>query len=156
MNREAFREACARFATGITVATVIGTDGQPYGLTANSFSAVSEQPPLVSVCVNHRTVAHAHFEASEVFAINILAEEQKHLSVRFSSKGGERFTGLAWEKGKTGAPLLAQSLVQLECRITHRVAAGDHTIFVGEVVRAAWRDGRPLVYYFRDYRSIAD
>lgn len=154
MEREAFREACARYATGITVATVIGADGHPQGLTANSFSSVSWNPPLVLVCVDHRAAVHEHFFASDAFAINILAEDQRELSVRFATAGAERFEGLDWEKGGTGAPLISGALAHLECRTTHRHVAGDHTIFVGEVVRAASREGRPLVYFYRDYRSL--
>lgn len=156
MDREAFREACARYATGVTVATVIGTDGRPQGLTANSFSSVSWNPPLVLICVDHRATVHEHFYASDSFAINVLGESQRELSVRFASPGAERFRDLPWTKGITGAPLIEGALAHLDCRTTHRHVAGDHTIFVGEVVQAVARDDRPLVYYYRNYRSIKD
>lgn len=156
MDKEAFREACARFATGITVATVIGTDGKPQGLTANSFSSVSWNPPLVLVCVDHRAAVHEHFYASESFAINILGDAQRELSVRFASPGEDRFKEIEWTRGTTGAPLISGALAQLDCRTTHRHVAGDHTIFVGEVVQAAVHDGRPLVYFYRNYRSLGE
>ncbi len=155
MDRQAFREACARYATGITVATVTGRDGRPHGLTANSFSSVSWNPPLVLVCVDHRATVHDQFYAAESFAINILAETQKDVSIRFAT-AEDRFEGIAWTPGETGAPLLDEALACLECRTTHRLAAGDHTIFIGEVIRAASHEGRPLVYYLRHYRKLVD
>ena len=155
MDRESFREACARYATGITIATVIGTDGSAQGLTANSFSSVSWNPPLVLVCVDHRASVHEHFYASDSFAINILAEDQREISNRFASSGEDRFEGVKWSEGVLGVPLIDEALAHLECRTTHRHLAGDHTIFVGEVTRATAREGRPLVYFHRDYRKIA-
>ena len=154
MDRESFREACARYATGITIATVIGVDGRPQGLTANSFSSVSWTPPLVLVCVDIRASVHAHFYASDSFGINILAEDQQAVSNRFASSGEDRFDDVKWNEGALGVPLIEGALAHMECRTTHRHLAGDHTIFVGEVVRATAREGRPLVYYFRDYRKI--
>jgi flavin reductase (DIM6/NTAB) family NADH-FMN oxidoreductase RutF len=154
--QEAFRQACARYATGITVATVTGGDGRPHGLTANSFSSVSWAPPMVLVCVAHSASAYRQFLEAESFAINILAEEQRELSVRFAGPSDDRFEGVVWRPGEaTGAPLLEGVLASLECRTTHRVDAGDHTVFIGAVAAAASRDGRPLVYFLRDYRAIA-
>lgn len=155
MLKEAFRQACARYATGITVATVTDVEGRPHGLTANSFSSVSWEPPMVLVCVDHGASAYRQFHEAPAFAINILAEEQRSLSVRFAGPADERFEGVGWRPGEAaGAPLLDGVLGWLECRTTHRVDAGDHTVFIGEVVSADSRDGRPLVYFFRDYRVI--
>lgn len=155
MDRQAFRDACAHYATGITVATVVDGDGRPHGLTANSFTSVSWDPPLVLVCVDHRATVYRHFYASESFAINILTEAQKDVSVRFAT-AEDRFDGIVWQPGIAGSPLLEGALAQLECRTVHRYLAGDHTIFVGEVIRAASIEGRPLVYYLRHYRKLPD
>lgn len=155
MLQEDFRQACARYATGITVATVTDGNGQPHGLTANSFSSVSWAPPMVLVCVAHGASAYPRFFEAAAFAINILAEEQRDLSVRFAGPADDRFEGVVWRPGEaTGAPLLEGVLASLECRTIHRVDAGDHTVFIGEVAAASSRDGRPLVYFFRDYRAI--
>lgn len=156
MLQEAFREACARYATGITVATVMDETGRPHGLTANSFSSVSWEPPMVLVCVDHKATAHAQFLAAPGFAINILSDRQQDVSVRFAGPADERFEGINWRPGPAvGAPLLEGVLAWLECETTHRVEAGDHTVFIGKVKGAdALRDARPLVYFLRNYRLL--
>ncbi len=156
MLKEAFREACARYATGITVATVTDAEGRPHGLTANSFSSVSWEPPMVLVCVDHRATAHPQFLAADAFAINILSDLQRDISIRFAGPADERFEGLAWHPGRaTGAPLLPGVLAWLECATTHRVEAGDHTVFIGEVKAAGSElDANPLIYFLRHYREI--
>lgn len=150
----ALRTACGRFATGITVATVLGRDGTPYGLTANSFTSVSCSPPLVLICIDHRTNALPHFRANPIFGINVLEENQRDLSVRFSQRQGDRFAGLAWKLSDAGVPLLNGALAQLECSAAQVLEAGDHTIFIGEVFNANWKDGRPLVYYASRYNTL--
>lgn len=154
LDLEHFREACARYATGITVATVVDATGAPHGLTASSFTSVSWLPPLVLVCIDHRATAHEHFKTARSFAINILGEEQKELSVRFATPAPDRFKGVAWKPGILGAPLLENVLAWLECEVDQIVNAGDHTVFIGEVKNAFARDGRPLVYFYRDYRHL--
>jgi flavin reductase (DIM6/NTAB) family NADH-FMN oxidoreductase RutF len=155
LNQEAFREACAHWTTGITIATVIGADGEPYGLTASSFTPVSLRPPLVLVSIDHKATLHHHFASAFCFAVNILAEDQRDLSARFARHAQHRFHHVAWSVGELGAPLLDGVLAWLECRVTQRVDAGDHTLLLGEVRHTAAREGRPLVYFYRDYRKIA-
>src|SRR5271157_4807342 len=91
---EEFRRACARYATGVTVTTVEGRDGTPEGLTVNSFTSVSLEPPLVLVCIDKSASAHPHFMAARGFAINVLAEDQIDLSQHFATSAGDRFEGL--------------------------------------------------------------
>jgi flavin reductase (DIM6/NTAB) family NADH-FMN oxidoreductase RutF len=150
-----YRRACSRFATGITIATIAGVDGSPQGLTANSFSSVSLDPPLVLVSVDVAASVHVHFVAAKSFAINILDETQRELSERFAFGRGDRFEGLDWAPGITGAPVIAGSLAVLECVVREHFEGGDHTIFLGEVVRAESRDGQPLIYYASEYRRLA-
>ena len=149
-----FRRACARFATGITVATVSGDDGRPYGITANSFTSVSCSPPLVLICVDHRSSALLHFRACSTFGINVLDETQRDHSVRFSQKQSDRFEDIAWRMSDTGVPLLDGVLAQIECWVRQSLDAGDHTIFIGEVFRAWHRDGEPLLYFGSEYRGL--
>jgi flavin reductase (DIM6/NTAB) family NADH-FMN oxidoreductase RutF len=149
------RAACACFATGVTVATVLGDDGQPQGFTANSFTSVSCSPPLILICIDHRTTALHHFRANPLFGINVLAESQRDLSVRFSQRQADRFAGIEWTLSDCGVPLLDGVLATLECSATQVLDAGDHTIFIGEVFRANWRDGRPLVFYGSLYGELA-
>ena len=151
-----FRRACSRFATGITVCTVCGKDGTPYGLTANSFTSVSCCPPLVLICVDHRSSLIPIFRDSPYFGVNILAAGQKHLSVRFSQQPEDRFRGIDWNRSAAGVPILAGVLASFECLATQMVDAGDHTIFIGEVVRAEYGEGKPLIYYGSSYHSVSE
>jgi len=152
----AFRRACARFATGITVSTVSGEDGTPYGITANSFTSVSCAPPLVLICIDHRATGLHHFRGSSAFAINVLDESQRDHSVRFSQRKSDRFEGIAWRMSDAGLPLLDGVIAQLECWVRQTLDAGDHTIFIGEVFRVWHRDGPPLLYYASEYRGLRD
>jgi flavin reductase (DIM6/NTAB) family NADH-FMN oxidoreductase RutF len=150
-----FRAACGRFATGITVATVAGADGKPQGMTANSFVSISLEPPLVAVCVEREASIHEHFTVAKAFGISILDETQRSVSDRFAYGAGDRFEGIGWTAGPLGSPLLEGTLVQLDCAIVQQVAAGDHTLFIGEVRHAVAADeGRPLLYFASAYRRM--
>ena len=153
IDKNEFRQALGHFAAGVTIITTRGADGAPYGLTATAFSSVSLDPPLVLVCVDKKSETYPHF-ASGVFAVNLLTSKQEGLSGTFAKSGGDKFAGMTCEQGNTGAPLLADTLGYLECRIVHTYAGGDHTIFVGEVVATRMRDGDPLLYYRGVYRQI--
>lgn len=149
-----FRHACGRFATGVTIATVLDAGGLPHGLTVNSFSSVSLEPPLISICLGHAVTVIEHFRESRHFGINILTEDQRDLSDRFASKGLDRFIGIEWYRGETGAPLLPGVLAAIECEQRHRVAAGDHDIFIAEMLSARVLEGQPLLYYASHYRTV--
>ncbi len=155
MDKSRFRRVCGRFATGVTVATAFGADGTPHGMTANSFSSVSLEPPLVLICVGHTATILPHIRTAESFGINILTEGQQHISELFARKGYDRFDGVAWHRGETGVPLLRGVLATMECARRQIVASGDHDIIVGEVVRAHWNDDeRPLVYFAGQYLRL--
>ena len=96
LDREVFRKTCARFTTGIAVATVSGTDGAPYGITVNSFTSVSAAPPLVLVCIDYRSSVLTHFRGSAWYAINVLSDAQQELSERFAARVPDRFHNLGW------------------------------------------------------------
>jgi len=149
------RRACGAFATGVAVATVMGRDGKPHGLTINSFTSVSLEPPLVLVCVARRAASHGPFSSADVFAINILASDQEALSTHFASSHPNRFAGIEWDHGELGAPVLRGALAVIECETYQRVEAGDHSIFIGLVRRASTRDGEGLVYFRGAYRQMA-
>jgi flavin reductase (DIM6/NTAB) family NADH-FMN oxidoreductase RutF len=151
-----YRQTCARFATGITVVTVVDENGHPHGMTVNSFSSVSLDPPLILVSIDLRNAILGHFLTSRYFAINILAEHQQHLSRRFSSTSENRFRDVDWHKGQTGVPLLDGVLGHLECAVTQTFEAGDHTVLIGEVLFAGYRQGRPLVYFGSSYQNLAE
>src|SRR5579871_4479927 len=108
-----FRRTCARFATGVTIVTVLDTLGHPHGMTVNSFSSVSLDPPLVLVSIDLKNAILGHFVSSSIFAISVLAEHQEDLSRRFSSASENRFLNLDWSRGVLGAPVLEGVLAQL-------------------------------------------
>jgi flavin reductase (DIM6/NTAB) family NADH-FMN oxidoreductase RutF len=153
-DSEAFRQACALFATGVAVATVRAQDGTPHGLTVSSFTSVSIEPPLILICIDFGCPFLAHFRLSTHFAVNVLSEAQRELSVTFAQKPEGRFEGVDWFTHKSGAPLLRGSLAIVECRAASILETGDHAIFVGEVEHAQWSPGEPLLYFNRDYRSL--
>ena len=149
-----FRLACGRFATGVSIATVLDRQGSPHGLTVSSFTSVSLDPPLVLICLGHAVTVIDQFRGAKYFGINVLREEQRDLSERFARKGFDRFDGLPWNPGVTGVPLLPGALAAMECEIEQRVPAGDHDILVGRMVRMAVEEGNPLIHYASRYRGL--
>lgn len=154
LDRDVFRKTCARYATGIAIATVSGSDGTPYGLTVNSFTSVSAAPPLVLVCIDYRSTVLSHFRSSAWYGINVLSEQQESVSTRFAARIPDRFESLNWSRGQTGVPVLRDCLATLECSVVQTVEAGDHAIFIAEVVRAEAREGNPLLYFGSQYRRL--
>ena len=154
VTSEEFRRACGRFATGITIASVVDAKGVPHGLTVSSFTSVSLDPPLILICLGHAVSAIHHFRAASHFGINILAEGQRALSAHFARKGHDRFEGVAWQAGPTGVPLLAGVLAAIECSVYRIVPMGDHDILVGEVVHTQVHEGEPLLHLGGKYRKF--
>ena len=149
-----YRKACAQFVTGITVVTVLDSNDHPHGMTVNSFSSVSLDPPLVLVSIDLRNSILGHFLATPSFAINILAEGQESLSQRFSSVSERRFEGVEWHTSALGNPLLDAVLAHLECSVARSFEAGDHIILIGQVEHASYSEGKPLVYFDSGYQSL--
>ena len=156
LDAQLFRRVCGRFASGITIATVLDEEGRAQGLTANSFTSVSLSPALVLVCVDHRSKVLTHLKRSAYFGINILDEIQRPLSDRFAGSGYDRFEGIEWQPGNTGVPLFPDCLAAMECRRTESLTAGDHDILIGEVMHLRCRDGQPLIYFASQYRQLAN
>lgn len=154
IEKQLFRQVCGKFASGITIVTVLDNTGAPHGMTANSFTSVSMDPPLVLVCVDHRARILEHFHFSYHFAINILSAGQRPLSDRFAGSGYDRFAGVEWKPGETGVPLLPDVLASIECARTNVVTAGDHDILIGEVLHVNFQDGDPLLFYGSQYRQL--
>ncbi len=123
-------------------------------MTLSAFSSLSLDPPLVLVCIGEAASIAGAIAAADHFAVNILDEEQEHLSRRFSEKDADRFESIAITRGTAGLPLLDGALAHVECRITARHRGGDHTIVVGEVVATAAREGHPLLYYRGGYARL--
>ena len=149
-----FRKTVGQFAAGVTVVTTRAPDGRPQGLTVSSFCSVSLEPPLVLVCVDHRSETHAGFKASGVFGVSILEESQEDLSRRFATAGEDKFHGIELITGRSGVALIPGALAHLECRIVKAPDAGDHTVYIGEVTSLGMWPGRPLLYHASAYHRL--
>jgi flavin reductase len=151
-----FRKAMACFATGVTVITV-DQDGEVHGMTANAFTSVSLDPPLVLVCVDHRARTHAHLHARKRFGVNVLSSTQQAIA-EYYSRSAETHqhaeaAGARFERTAHGTPVLQGALAYLECRLRKAQSAGDHTIFIAEVEHVEVREGEPLLYFRSQYRN---
>jgi 3-hydroxy-9,10-secoandrosta-1,3,5(10)-triene-9,17-dione monooxygenase reductase component len=149
-----FRRVLGQFATGVTVVTTRDAQGRPFGLTVNAFCSVSLEPPLVLVCIDRRSEAHPGFSQTGAFNVSVLAEGQEEISRRFAGRRKPKFEGIDLPPGSNGVPLVDGALAFMECRVVGAHAAGDHTIYLGEVLRLGSREGRPLVYHGSAYRKL--
>jgi flavin reductase (DIM6/NTAB) family NADH-FMN oxidoreductase RutF len=148
------RRVLGTFVTGVTVVTTTDEEGGLHGVTANSFSSVSLDPPLVLWSQAVKTHSHPVFFKAERFAVNILAEDQIELSNRFAKSSQEKFAGLGVDVGLGGVPLLRGCNAWLQCRVVSRLPGGDHTIYVGEVESIARAERRPLAFGNGQYLRI--
>ncbi|MCR9070154.1 MAG: flavin reductase family protein [Alphaproteobacteria bacterium] len=150
-----FRAVLGRYATGVTVVTTRAPGGQPVGLTVNSFTSVSLEPPLVLFCLDRDAGSLPAFEAANGFAVNILGVGQEAVSNRFADPQAAKFAEDGFAEWSTGAPILADALAALDCGVHARYDGGDHIILVGRVHRlAVLSDGDPLIYWCGSYRKL--
>jgi flavin reductase (DIM6/NTAB) family NADH-FMN oxidoreductase RutF len=153
-----FRAAVGAFATGVTVVTTSGEE-HSYGMTANAFSSVSLDPPLVLVCVIANSEGSKHIKTNGCFAVNILEAGQEPLSRYFASRdrprGRDAFRDVAHRVGRSGSPILDGAIGYLDCQLHDDHDAGDHQIFIGEVLELGFSsDGTPLVFHGGRYRLV--
>ncbi|WP_417593263.1 alpha/beta fold hydrolase [Parasphingorhabdus sp.] len=149
------RNALGCFATGVTVVTTSGIDGVNVGMTANSFTSVSLDPPLLLVCLAKNLNCLPVFQESDSFAVNVLHIGQQQVSNLFASKSGDRFSETGWEVWGLGVPIIENALANFECKKYAEYDGGDHIILVGEVVRVKFEPRRdPLLYFRGKYRRL--
>ena len=153
---QALRGVLGRFATGVTIITCLDEGGQRVGLTANSFNALSLDPPLVLWSLRRVSPSVAAFRAARHFAINILAESQVELSRRFASPSTDKFADGLWIAGEGGAPVLGGAAAVLECVRTAAQDAGDHVLFIGQVLRLADLAAPPLLFHGGHYHMLGE
>ncbi len=158
LDAEQLRHAMRAWTTGVTVVTATHA-GQQYGMTVNSFTSISLDPPLVSLALKKLTHTHELVEKSGEFAVTILASDQKELSDRFAGKHPEikdRFEGVPTETLTLAAPLIKGGTAYFNCRVVNSIPLGENTLFVAEVVAAQGEGtGEPLVYHNRVYWKLA-
>lgn len=155
-----FRDVMAQWPSGVTIVTTLDADGERKGMTASSFSSVSADPPLVSVCLDRNLYTHKLISESGVFGVNVLAKDQMEVARRFAGMVKDvedRFEGESWTIAETGVSLLDSALGWVDCRVLYEYEGGSHTIFVGEVVAAHnARRSAPLLYHSRGWGQFAD
>ncbi len=158
VTKEEFRMALGRFATGVTVITVTKDNGAVHGVTVNAFASVSLDPPLVLVCIGHRSRTLPLVHARKRFGVNVLADDQRAIADYYarSEKNPEETRGLGvrFENTEGGAPKLEGCLAYLNCQVVSAQEAGDHTVFIGQVVQAVVREGQPLLFSEGKYRTL--
>lgn len=150
----ALRTAFGAFATGVTVITTRQPDGTPRGFTANSFTSVSLDPPLLLVCLAKTAHSADVFATAPNFAVNILSEDQKAVSGLFASRAPDKFAQCAWTPGPSDVPLIDGSLATFSCANHQLVDAGDHLILIGRIEHFTTAEGQPLGYFRGNYFSI--
>jgi 3-hydroxy-9,10-secoandrosta-1,3,5(10)-triene-9,17-dione monooxygenase reductase component len=147
------RTVLGTFATGVAVVTATTPDG-PVGMTANSFTSVSLEPPVVLFCAAHSSRTYPHIQRAGAFAVNILSRSQEQVSTTFAKKGEDRFAQVDTETDITGAPILTETMAYLDCRIIDRIERGDHVIVLGEVAAAGVQQDdecEPLLFFRGSY-----
>lgn len=156
LDQREFRDALGAFATGVTVVTARDASGSPVGVTANSFSSVSLDPPLVLWSIARSSSSFDAFNAAKYFAIHILHSEQEDISNRFASRGDDKFADLDCTDSADGVPLLADYDVRFECSTEHLYEGGDHVIVVGRVHRMDSTNREPLAFYRGKYAKVVN
>jgi flavin reductase (DIM6/NTAB) family NADH-FMN oxidoreductase RutF len=151
-----FKKALQLWASGVSVVTTQSEKFGVQGMTVTAFSSVSINPPQILVCINESADTGEGIDESQNFAVNILNSDQQDVSNQFA--GGcsqeQRFKNTTWKVGITGAPILEDSLMSLDCKVIEKVHAGTHWIIIGEVQECACRSGEPLLYYRGAYQQL--
>ncbi len=152
-----FKKALQLWASGVSVVTTSSEKFGIQGMTVTAFSSVSVNPPQILVCINDSADTGVGIHESKYFAVNILKSDQQDLSNQFAggSNQQQRFENADWRAGITGAPILNNSLMSLDCKVVEKVLAGTHWIIIGEVQECVCRSGDPLLYYRGAYRQLA-
>lgn len=153
---ERMREALGRFTTGVTIVTCLGAAGERIGLTANSFNALSLEPPLVLWSLRRQSSQMPAFVEARHFVINVLAQQQLSLSRLFASRHEDKFGEGDWSEGEGGAPVLAGCSAVFECQTELQQDAGDHRLFIGRVLVLTQAPLPPLVYQAGHYHALGD
>lgn len=151
----AMRQAMGRFLTGVAVVTT-DHEGEASGMTINSLTSISLDPPILMVSLNYDTRTGDGIAASGRFAVSILGVKQEAVARQFASRGGERFGEGSFDTTPEGLPVISEALAQLECRVAHRYDVGDHQVFFGEVTACRDRNGDGIAFNAGKFGSFAD
>jgi len=151
-----FREVVGRFPTGVAVVSACADNSSVWGLTVNSFTSVSLEPPLILVCIDREAASHDKLIAVETFTVNVLAEDQADVARRFAKEPAEtRFGQVAWHRASQGSPVLDGAAAWLECVSSGVMPGGDHSIVLGRVIASGSSDRGALVFFGGEYGKVA-
>jgi flavin reductase (DIM6/NTAB) family NADH-FMN oxidoreductase RutF len=151
------RDAMGHFATGVTVITSVGADGEPVGTTANAVTSLSLDPPLVLVCLDLKSTTLTALRSHGAFAVNVLGQRQRQLSANFAKRGlAAVWEGVTHQRGPTGSPRLADVIAVIECTVEHSMPGGDHEIVIGRVqhVETNSEGATPLLFWRGRYAAM--
>ncbi|HEY3918183.1 MAG TPA: flavin reductase family protein [Stellaceae bacterium] len=154
-----FRDALGLFPTGVAIVTTVDAQGQPAGITVNSFTSVSLDPPLILVSVARTSRNFDLFNVVNHFAVNLLREEQRQISTAFASPTADRFGSVRHRPGHGNVPLIEAHLVAFECEAYARHDGGDHVLLLGKVLRLSITPDlppKPLLYFRGQYRELSE
>jgi flavin reductase (DIM6/NTAB) family NADH-FMN oxidoreductase RutF len=154
VNPDEFRSVLGRFPSGVTVVTTKARDGADHGMTVSAFASVSLDPPLVLICIEKNASAYAALTDAPGFVVNILSASQEQLARRFAIVDIDRFEGIGYTRSQNGFAILDDVLGVIECNVSAKHDAGDHTIIVGEVEATRAESGSPLLYYRGGYAQL--
>ncbi|KZM54473.1 flavin reductase family protein [Aeribacillus pallidus] len=150
-----FKEVMGNYPTGVTIITTTSSDGNPVGLTVNSFTSVSLDPLMVLWCIDHKASSINDFISAGKFAVHILAGDQRELCKTFASKGVDRFNTCQWTFSSNHLPIIEDTFAVLQCQTFKTVEAGDHTILIGEVIDIQMNNKKlPMLYHRRHFATI--
>ena len=153
-DNRALRDTLGQFATGVTVVATLDAEGQPVGMTVNSFNSVSLEPPLVLWSIDKQSLGYGAFTEQEHFAVHVLKADQQHISNLFAGRGADKFGQVHWHSGPEGLPRLDDCAARFHCRRVRCLDGGDHAILLGEVLEFAAYGGEPLVFHRGRYRAL--
>ena len=152
----ALRQVLGNFATGVTVVTTLGDNNAPVGMTANSFSSVSLDPPLILWSIGLKAPSLGAFRTHTAFAINIMCAASEDLAMNFARPSDDKFAGINWHAGLDGVPILDDALAVIQCRVETRIPAGDHEIYLGRVCDFHSSEKSPLLFHKGKFASLGD
>lgn len=150
-----YRSALGSFATGVTIVTTLDSNGNGHGLTVNSFASVSLDPPLVLWCLGNKSDSYDLFSKCDAYAINILADSQGDMAMRFAGKGDQKLAVGEYSGLETGSPVLANTIAAFDTKVVQRIEAGDHVILIGQTMAYQRHEGQGLAYFRGQFGSTS-
>ena len=156
MTPDLFKKIASHWLTGVSVVTAVAQDGELCGMTMSAVSSLSLDPPQFLACMDNRAKTLAAVAHSKAFCIHYLNKDQRELSNHFARPGVDRFNGVPFHMGEVGAPVIEGVIAYVECRLSHIVPGGDHSIVIGDAVAGHVEGGAPLAYFHGGYHHLSE